>query len=213
MKTLTILLCGGAILALSACSTLPSSQNLFSKMQIQQAQTVQDQQLQLNALHQLLALDSRFAVSRVNVHSFHGYVLLTGQVLDPHLKEIAFKNLKNTAGVRVVHNFITIEPQISYEQIQIDRALVDRANQLIRANETLKTSTLFTHAEDNVLYMMGRVNVAENIALTDVLSQVKASKVVLLVDNVEQASSTVQNSTTNTASTTTQITSTLTPAK
>lgn len=213
MKTLTTLLLGGAILGLTACTAVPTTQNVFSKMQIQQTQTVQDQQLQLNALHQLLALDSRFAVSRVNVHSFHGYVLLTGQVLDPNLKEIAFKTLKNTTGVRVVHNFITIEPQISYEQMQIDRALLDRANQLIRANETLKNSTLFAHAEDNVLYLMGRVNVAENIALTDVLSQVKASKVVLLVDNVEQASSTVQNSTTNTASTTTQITSTLTPAK
>ena len=51
----------------------------------------------------LYKLDSRFKQSRVNIESFHGNVLLTGQVPDAHLKQLAEDNVKSMSDVKAEH--------------------------------------------------------------------------------------------------------------
>src|SRR5690606_25829746 len=73
-------------------------------------------------------LDSRFKQARVNIESFHGNVLQTGQVPVAYLKQLAEDNVKSMSDVKAVHNFITVGNQISYSTIMQDTAEIGRAH-------------------------------------------------------------------------------------
>jgi len=143
----------------------------------------------------LYKLDSRFKQSRVNIESFHGHVLLTGQVPDAHLKQLAEDNVKAMSDVKAVHNFITIGNQISYGTIMQDTAATANTRGLIMKAPVVADSKVHVHTEDGVLYVMGRLNNAEIADLNQVLAQVgNVTKIVTLIDNVETLSnSTSQN--------------------
>lgn len=144
----------------------------------------------------LYKLDSRFKQSRVNIESFHGNVLLTGQVPDAHLKQLAEDNVKSMSDVRAVHNFITVGNQSSYTTIMQDTAVTANTRGLIMKAPVVSDSKVHVHTEDGVLYVMGRLNSAEIDDLNQVLQQVgNITKIVTLIDNVDQRSgySTNQN--------------------
>jgi len=79
-----------------------------------------DSSIERTAKINLYKLDSRFKQSRVNIESFHGNVLLTGQVPDAHLKQLAEDNLRAMTDVKTVHNYITVGNQIGYNSIMQD---------------------------------------------------------------------------------------------
>ncbi len=136
----------------------------------------------------LYKLDSRFKESRVNIESFHGNVLLTGQVPDTHLRQLAEDNVKAMTDVKTVHNYITIGSQIGYGTIMQDTAVTANTRGLIMKAPIVADSKLNVHTEDGVLYVMGRLNSAEEKDLDEVLTQVgNVTKIVKLVDNVDQA--------------------------
>lgn len=135
----------------------------------------------------LYKLDARFKQSRVNIDSFHGNVLLTGQVPDVHLKQLAEDNVKAMSDVKSIHNFITVGNQISYNTIMQDTAVTANTRGLIMKAPVVSDSKVNIHTEDGVLYVMGRLNTAEINDLNQVLQQVgNVTKIVTLVDNIDQ---------------------------
>ena len=135
----------------------------------------------------LYKLDARFKQSRVNIDSFHGNVLLTGQVPDVHLKQLAEDNVKAMSDVKSIHNFITVGNQISYNTIMQDTAVTANTRGLIMKAPVVSDSKVNIHTEDGVLYVMGRLNTAEINDLNQVLQQVgHVTKIVTLVDNIDQ---------------------------
>lgn len=138
----------------------------------------------------LYKLDERFRQSRVNIDSFHGNVLLTGQVPDVHLKQLAEDNVKAMTDVKSIHNFITVGNQISYNTIMQDTAVTANTRALIMKAPVVSDSKVNIHTEDGVLYVMGRLNTAEINDLNQILQQVgNVTKIVTLVDNIEQSAS------------------------
>lgn len=136
----------------------------------------------------LYKLDERFRQSRVNIDSFHGNVLLTGQVPDAHLKQLAEDNVKAMTDVKSIHNFITVGSQISYNTIMQDTAVTANTRALIMKAPVVSDSKVNIHTEDGVLYVMGRLNTAEINDLNQVLQQVgNVTKIVTLVDNIDQS--------------------------
>lgn len=136
----------------------------------------------------LYKLDARFKQSRVNIDSFHGNVLLTGQVPDEHLKQLAEDNVKAMSDVKTIHNFITVGNQISYNTIMQDTAVTANTRGLIMKAPVVSDSKVNIHTEDGVLYVMGRLNTAEINDLNQVLQQIgNVTKIVTLVDNIEQS--------------------------
>ena len=135
----------------------------------------------------LYKLDSRFKQARVNIDSFHGNVLLTGQVPDEHLKQLAEDNVKAMSDVKSIHNFITVGNQINYNTIMQDTAVTANTRGLIMKAPVVSDSKVNIHTEDGVLYVMGRLNTAEINDLNQVLQQVgNVTKIVTLVDNIDQ---------------------------
>ncbi|WP_445344961.1 BON domain-containing protein [Acinetobacter bohemicus] len=147
-----------------------------------------DSSIERTAKINLYKLDSRFKQSRVNIESFHGNVLLTGQVPDAHLKQLAEDNLRAMTDVKTVHNYITVGNQIGYSSIMQDTTVTANTRGLIMKAVVVSDSKVRIHTEDGILYVMGRLNQAEINDLNQVLQQVgNVTKIITLIDNVEQA--------------------------
>lgn len=150
-------------------------------------QIVLDRSIERTAKINLYKLDARFKQSRINIESFHSSVLLTGQVPDAHLKQLAEDNVKFMGDVKSVHNFITVGNQVSYSTIIQDLGVTANTKTLLARAPVLSSSKVLLHTEDAVLYVMGRLNTAEINDLNNVLQKVgNVSKIVTLIDNVEQ---------------------------
>ncbi|WOE31779.1 MULTISPECIES: BON domain-containing protein [unclassified Acinetobacter] len=148
-----------------------------------------DNAIERTAKINMYKLDSRFKQSRVNINSFHGNVLLTGQVPDQALKQLAEDNLRAMSDVKSVHNYITVGNQIGYSTIMQDMAVTTNTRALIMKAPILSDSKVQVHTEDGVLYVMGRLNTAEINDLNSILKQVgNVTKIVVLVDNLDNAS-------------------------
>ena len=147
-----------------------------------------DSSIERTAKINLYKLDSRFKQSRVNIESFHGNVLLTGQVPDAHLKQLAEDNLRAMTDVKTVHNYITVGNQIGYNSIMQDTTVTANTRGLIMKAVVVSDSKVRIHNEDGILYVMGRLNQAEINDLNQVLQQVgNVTKIITLIDNVEQS--------------------------
>ena len=147
-----------------------------------------DSSIERTAKINLYKLDSRFKQSRVNIESFHGNVLLTGQVPDAHLKQLAEDNLRAMTDVKTVHNYITVGNQIGYNSIMQDTTVTANTRGLIMKAVVVSDSKVRIHTEDGILYVMGRLNQAEINDFNQVLQQVgNVTKIITLIDNVEQS--------------------------
>lgn len=148
-----------------------------------------DSSIERTAKINLYKLDSRFKQSRINIESFHGNVLLTGQVPDAHLKQLAEDNVRAMSDVKTVHNYIAVGNQIGYSTIMQDTTVTANTRGLIMKAVVVSDSKVRIHTENGVLYVMGRLNTAEINDLNQVLQQVgNVSKIITLIDNVEQSS-------------------------
>ncbi|CAB1214487.1 BON domain-containing protein [Acinetobacter bouvetii] len=147
-----------------------------------------DSSIERTAKINLYKLDSRFKQSRVNIESFHGNVLLTGQVPDAHLKQLAEENVRAMSDVKAVHNYITVGNQIGYSTIMQDTTVTANTRGLIMKAVVVSDSKVRIHTEDGILYVMGRLNTAEINDLNQVLQQVgNVTKIITLIDNIEQS--------------------------
>lgn len=155
-------------------------------------QAITDKSIERTAYINLFKLDYRFRQSRVNINSFFGSVLLTGQVPDASLKKLAEDNLKAMGDVKSVHNYITVGPQISYSTIMQDTTVTANTRGLLARAAVISESKVSVHTEDGVLYVMGRLTAPEVTDLKQVLEQVgNITKIVTLIDQVD-ASGVVQ---------------------
>lgn len=154
-----------------------------------------DSSIERTAKINLYKLDSRFNQARVNMESFHGNVLLTGQVPDAHLKQLAEDNVRAMTDVKTVHNFITVGGQISYTTIMQDTTVTANTRGLLMRAPVVSESKVHVHTENGILYVMGRLNSAEIEDLKSVLQKVgNVSKIITLVDNIEQQAGLAQPS-------------------
>lgn len=149
-----------------------------------------DSSIERTAKINLYKLDVRFKQSRVNINSFHSNVLLTGQVPDAHLKQLAEDNVRAMSDVKTIHNYITIGNQIGYGTIMQDTTSTANTRALIMRAPVVSESKVLVHTEDGVLYVMGRLNTAEENDLNSVLQKVgNVTKIVTLIDNIEESGS------------------------
>ena len=145
--------------------------------------------LQLSVQRILTSIsDQRFKQSRINIESFHSTVLLTGQVSDPYLKQLAEDNVKAMSDVKAVHNYITVGNKVSYNTIMQDAGVTANTRALLMKAPVVSDSKVLVHTEDGVLYVMGRLNTAEINDLNNVLQNVgNVTKIVTLIDNIDLA--------------------------
>lgn len=146
-----------------------------------------DSSIKRTANVNLYKLDHRFKQSRINIESFHSNVLLTGQVPDPYLKQLAEDNVRAMSDVKAVHNYITVGDKVGYSTIMQDATVTANTRGLLMRAPVVSDSKVLVHTENGVMYVMGRLNTAELNDLNDVLQKVgNVTKIVTLIDNIDQ---------------------------
>lgn len=151
------------------------------------SQRLRDSGIEKNALVNLYKLDKRFkSHSRVNVAAFHDAVLITGQVPDMHLKNLATDNVRAIREVKAVHNELEVAPQASYTEIIDDGVIKASIRKNLLLMPGLKDSRVKVEVERGVVYLMGVLSDEE---VRKVLATVQQTggikKIISLVDRLE----------------------------
>ncbi|MBB3143217.1 BON domain-containing protein [Halomonas organivorans] len=122
---------------------------------------VEDESIETKVAHNLGSTDARLSDARINVDSFNGVVLLTGQVPSQELKNMAERVAGDVRNVRRVHNELSVAANLPASQKLSDTWLNTRIRTALVANEAIDSSRLRIVTENNSVYLMGIVRRAE----------------------------------------------------
>lgn len=151
-------------------------------------QVFNDNAIERTAKINTYKLDERFKYARINIASFHSAVLLTGQVGDQYLKQLAEDNVKAMTDVKTVHNYITIGEKIPYNTIMQDSIVTANIRRMLVTSPDISDSKVKVQTEDGVVYVMGKLSPAENQVLINMLqSTPNIVRVVSLIDVLGEA--------------------------
>ena len=114
-----------------------------------------DEAIERMASRRIDAADERLAISHVNVVSYDGIVLLTGQVEDPGLRSLAEDSIREIDKIRKIHNEIQIGGAISLMARGNDNWLQTKVKTQLLADENVEASRIKVFVEDSVAYLIG----------------------------------------------------------
>lgn len=147
------------------------------------AQVLNDNSIERTSKVNMYKLDERFKYARINISSFHSAVLLTGQVKDQYLKQLAEDNIKAMSDAKTVHNYITIGEKIPYNVIIQDSIVTANIRRMLVNSPDISDTKVKVQTEDGVVYVMGKLTPAENQALLTIVQNTpNIVKVVSLID-------------------------------
>lgn len=127
---------------------------------------VEDQNIELKASHSLD--DVLTDLSHVNVTSYKGHVLLTGEVPDAATRAKAEDAVKVIESVRDVTNEITIGPKSSISSRADDSYLTTKVKTQFVSENKFQANYVKVVTENSVVYLMGYVTHAEADAAVEI---------------------------------------------
>ena len=148
-----------------------------------------DEVIERMASRRIDAADERLAISHVNVVSYDGIVLLTGQVEDQDLRSLAENSIREIRKIRKIHNEIQIGGASSLLARGNDNWLQTKVKTQLLANEDVEASRIKVFVEDGVVYLIGVVPRANADAAVGVARTVfGVQRVVKVFDYLENSS-------------------------
>lgn len=133
---------------------------------------VEDESIETKIAHNLRRTDARLGDARINVDSYNGIVLLTGQVPSEELKQKANEVALEVRNVRDVHNELSIAANLPASQRLSDTWTNTRIRTSLAANENIDTGRLRFITENATVYIMGMVTRAEADRIVDAVADV-----------------------------------------
>ena len=116
-----------------------------------------DEAIERLAKRQINAADARLAASHINVVSYHGVVLLTGQVEQASLRDAAERAIANIRKIRKVYNDIQVGGPTNLVARANDNWLTTKVLSRLAASEDVKATRIKVVAERGVIYLVGVV--------------------------------------------------------
>ena len=118
---------------------------------------IDDQVIERLAKRQINAADERLAASHINVVSYHGVVLLTGQVEQASLRDGAERAIANIRKIRKAYNDIQVGGPTNLVARANDNWLTTKVLSRLAASEDVKATRIKVVAERGVIYLIGVV--------------------------------------------------------
>lgn len=177
------------------------------------AQVLNDSSIERTSKVNMYKLDERFKYARINISSFHSAVLLTGQVKDQYLKQLAEDNIKAMSDAKTVHNYITIGEKIPYNIIVQDSIVTANIRRMLVSSPDISDTKVKVQTEDGVVYVMGKLTPNENKVLMDIVQNTpNIVKVVSLIDLLTESGATTNSNALSQSNATSSFTPTPTAA-
>lgn len=112
------------------------------------------------------------AAARIDVASFNGVVLLTGQVGSAALKRQALESVQRIRKVRRVHNEIVVGPADTLVSRSNDRLLSTKVRAALVASDTVNADRVSLVTRNGTVFLMGLVPAEQANAAAEVARQV-----------------------------------------
>ncbi|KAA0014255.1 BON domain-containing protein [Billgrantia pellis] len=133
---------------------------------------VEDESIETKIAHNLRRTDARLGDARINVDSYNGIVLLTGQVPSEELKEKASEVALAVRNVRDVHNELSVAANLPASQRLSDTWINTRIRTTLAADQSIDTGRLRFITENATVYIMGMVTRAEADRIVEAVADV-----------------------------------------
>lgn len=154
-------LCGAMVSALSGCARVihatTSDPVQISTNKRSLGTKLNDDKLETYARVNLLKADAAFENARVNIDSFNGFVLLTGQVPTEHLRQLAGNTVGAINSVRQVHNELQIGPQARFGSQSLDAWITTKVKSRLVAS-SIQSRRVHIITEAQTVFLMGLVS-------------------------------------------------------
>jgi osmotically-inducible protein OsmY len=164
-----------AIITLQGCATAVVTGAATGASVIYDRRTtgavIDDQGIEFKAAYEIFNNKSIYDQSHINVTSYNGVVLLTGETLTEELKQQVTNLVKRLPKVRRVHNELLIAAPSALPSRSSDTWITSKIKTKLTAE--LGTETLFVKVvtEHGVVYLMGLVSQAEASKVVDIVSR------------------------------------------
>lgn len=158
---LTLCLCGVMVSMLNGCARVihatTSDPLQISTNQRSLGTKLNDDKLETYARVNLLKADPAFEDARVNIDSFNGFVLLTGQVPSEQLRQLAGSTVGAINSVRQVHNELQIGPQARFGSQSLDAWITTKIKSRLVAS-SIQSRRVHIITEAQTVFLMGLVS-------------------------------------------------------
>ncbi len=121
------------------------------------------------------------ADAKINVTSFDGIVLITGQVSSEDLIPIASAQVEPLRNVRKVHNELTVAGKTTLLSRTNDSWLTTKVKSTLSASESSDATQIKVVTENGVVYLMGLLTRAEADAAVDTTRGIKGVQKIVKV--------------------------------
>ncbi|WP_444677295.1 BON domain-containing protein [Halomonas sp. E19] len=133
---------------------------------------VEDESIETKISHNLRRSDARLGDARINVDSYNGIVLLTGQVPSEELKRRATEVALEVRNVRDVHNELSVAANLPASQRMSDTWINTRIRTSLAADQSIDTTRLRFVTENASVYVMGIVTRSEADRIVNAIANI-----------------------------------------
>lgn len=143
---------------------------------------VADQEIELKAMA-ARSKEPAFEGSHINIISFNGVVLLTGETPDPNARQLMEQKVRAIEGVRRVQNEIIIAAPSAAAAHASDAWITTKAKaSLFKVKmDNFDPTRVKVHTENGTVYLMGLVTRAEADAVVEQVRQLRGVQRVVKV--------------------------------
>ena len=121
--------------------------------------------------------------ARSSVTSYSGRILLTGQVPNENLREVASSLAKGVQNVNDVYNEVRVGPKVDFAQISKDSWITSQIKSKMLLDSKVKTSDVKVVTENNEVFLMGNVTQDQGNAAAEIARNVAGVTKVIKVFN------------------------------
>ena len=174
IKTLSLyLLLGASVLTTGCAEVLHVTTNQPIQMKANErtlGAKFNDREIETIARVNIKKADPRLKHAHINVDSFNGLVLLTGQVPSQELSNLVADTVYKLNPVREVHNEMVIAEATDFAARSVDTWISAKIKTQLIADSATKSNRIHFLTEMKTVYLMGIVTRAEADRVSNIVS-------------------------------------------
>jgi len=148
-----------------------------------------DENIEDSAIIELHRLDDVQEHAHVNITSYNGKVLVTGEAKTEEIREKIIANIRIISGVKLVHNEIVLGPVSSLSERSNDAIMTIKAKDAladIKDKPGFDATRVKVITEQKVIYLMGLVHEQEGVTAAKALQNISGvSKIVTVFEYID----------------------------
>lgn len=147
---------------------------------------IDDQTIETTATVNIRKADPNLDLAHLTVTSYNGIVLLTGQVINAELRQLAANTAAKVKNVRMVRNELEIGANSGFAARSSDTLLTTKVKSKLLGTQGIKDSRVKVVTENGSVYLMGLVTHAEADIASNVAQETSGvQRVVRLFEYVD----------------------------